>query len=72
MSDLAQGDQAFISGYEKEDPILDRLQYMGLRKGTVFRLIKFAPLGDPIEIKVRGFYLSIRKSAADHIRIVKK
>ena len=42
---------------------------MGLTKGTQDKLIKVAPLGDPIEISVRGFELTLRKSEAQLISV---
>jgi ferrous iron transport protein A len=44
-----------------------RLMEMGLLVGTRVELIRFAPLGDPIEIKVRGYNLTLRKHEADQI-----
>lgn len=44
-----------------------RLLEMGLLVGTPVELIRFAPLGDPVEIKVRGYHLSLRKVEADQI-----
>jgi ferrous iron transport protein A len=44
---------------------------MGLVKGTRFKLIRKAPLGDPIEIMLRGFFLSLRLSEAENILVVK-
>ncbi len=41
-----------------------RLMSLGLTPGTEFRLLKVAPLGDPIEIEVRGFRLSLRRNEA--------
>ena len=45
---------------------------MGLIHGTEVRLVKFAPLGDPLEIQVRGYHLSIRRSEAKSIVVEKK
>jgi len=42
---------------------------MGLLAGTTLTLVRTAPLGDPIEIKVRGYQLTLRKSEADHILV---
>jgi ferrous iron transport protein A len=42
-------------------PDLKRLQEMGLVEGTEFRVVKVAPLGDPIEIEIRGYRLCLRK-----------
>ena len=44
-----------------------RLMEMGLLVGTSVELVRFAPLGDPVEIKVRGYNLTLRKSEADQI-----
>ena len=72
LSDLRQGDEAVITKFEENGFSLVRLRDMGLHNGTVVRIIRFAPLGDPIEIKARGYYLSIRRSAAEHIWVNKK
>ncbi len=47
-----------------------RIQEMGLLPGTKVELIRFAPLGDPVEIKVRGYHLSLRKHEAEQIIVV--
>jgi ferrous iron transport protein A len=44
-----------------------RLQEMGLLIGTRLQLIRFAPLGDPVEIKVRGYHLTLRRHDAEQI-----
>ena len=44
-----------------------RLMEMGLLVGTRVELVRFAPLGDPVEIKVRGYNLTLRKSEAEQI-----
>jgi ferrous iron transport protein A len=44
-----------------------RLLEMGLLVGTPVELVRFAPLGDPVEIKVRGYHLMLRKHEADLI-----
>jgi ferrous iron transport protein A len=72
LSDLRKGDEGIIDGIENYKENLVRLGDMGLHKGIAFRVINFAPLGDPIEIKIRGFYLSVRKAQANCIRVKKK
>ena len=47
-----------------------RIMDMGLTKGTRLRVRKVAPLGDPVELSVRGYELSIRKYEADSIEVV--
>ena len=46
-----------------------RIMDMGITKGTAITVRKFAPLGDPIEITVRGYTLSLRKEDADMIEV---
>lgn len=49
--------------------VLRRMLDMGCVKGTVIEVIKVAPLGDPIEIKVKGYNLSLRKNEAKNIEV---
>jgi ferrous iron transport protein A len=46
-----------------------RLMEMGLLVGTKVELVRFAPLGDPVEIKVRGYNLTLRKNEAEQILV---
>ena len=46
-----------------------RLMEMGLLIGTPVELVRFAPLGDPVEIKIRGYNLTLRKSEAEQILV---
>jgi ferrous iron transport protein A len=46
-----------------------RLMEMGLLKGSTVELIRFAPLGDPVEIKVRGYNLTLHKHEAEKILV---
>jgi ferrous iron transport protein A len=72
LADLEPGEEATICGFIDHANGNDRLRELGLVDGTPLRVIKYAPLGDPIEIKVRGFYLSLRKSMARQIRVRKR
>jgi len=47
-----------------------RILEMGLLVGTKVRLVRFAPLGDPVEIKLRGYHLTLRRHEADQIQVV--
>ena len=49
-----------------------RLLEMGLLVGTPVELVRFAPLGDPVEIKVRGYHLTLRKHEAEQIWVKRK
>ena len=46
-----------------------RLLEMGLVAGTALQLVRFAPLGDPVEIKLRGYYLTLRRQDAEQILV---
>ena len=50
-----------------EGPVKRRIMDMGLTKGTLVHVQKSAPLGDPIELTVRGYELSIRKAEAENV-----
>lgn len=66
LRDLQVGERVVITGFEKTDAAYrGRLLAMGLTKGTVLRLVKVAPLGDPVTVEVRGYDLSLRKAEAD-------
>jgi ferrous iron transport protein A len=67
LSELAVGASARVCGYPKAGGAFLRLREMGVLPGTTVTLIRTAPLGDPIEIRVRGYHLSLRKSEADHV-----
>ncbi|HHJ53088.1 MAG TPA: ferrous iron transport protein A [Caldithrix abyssi] len=69
LADLKPGEEATISGMSDESAGGERLRELGLSDGTPIRVIKYAPLGDPMEIKVRGYYLSLRKNLARRIRV---
>lgn len=60
---LKPGQRGTVTGYATEAPP-DRLLEMGLLPGTLVAVVRRAPLGDPIDLKVRGYHLSIRRSEA--------
>ncbi len=72
IADLVPNDTAVISGFAAAGSHLRRFREMGLMSGTEFRVIRYAPLGDPIEITVRGSLLSIRGEEAKLINVVKQ
>ena len=65
LTSLALGATATVA--EIKVPEKARLLEMGLLVGTPIELIRFAPLGDPVEIKVRGYHLTLRKHEAEQI-----
>ena len=69
LSDLAVGASAIVRTFPPQDPAFIRLREMGLLPGTRITLVRTAPLGDPLEIKMRGYHLSLRKSEAEQILV---
>ncbi len=71
LRDLKPGDNAKIVKINGEGAIKRRIMDMGLVKGTSLVVRKVAPLGDPVEITVRGYELSIRKFDAEMVEVEK-
>lgn len=65
--DMEVGDFAVVKNVAGEGQLRKRMLDLGLTKGCRLQLIRKAPLGDPIEIELRGFRLTIRRSEADII-----
>jgi len=69
LTELSLGNKATVAEIRVPTESQARLMEMGLLVGTSIELIRFAPLGDPVEIKVRGYNLSLRRHEADHILV---
>lgn len=69
LAELAVGAAARVAQIAGLDEISIRLMEMGLVPGTELRVLGVAPLGDPIEIEVRGYRLSVRKSEAARVQL---
>jgi ferrous iron transport protein A len=69
LSELAVGASAVIREFPRTGPAFVRLREMGLLAGTSVTLVRTAPMGDPIEIKIRGYHLTLRKSEAEHVLV---
>lgn len=67
LTSLQVGSSAVVTEIKIPSADRARLLEMGLLVGTPVQLIRFAPMGDPIEIKVRGYNLTIRKHEAEQI-----
>jgi ferrous iron transport protein A len=67
LSSLAIGTAATVAEIKVRPEKRARLMEMGLLVGTPVQLVRFAPLGDPVEIKVRGYHLTLRKEEAEQI-----
>ena len=64
LGDVKVGESSTIVKLHGEGALRRHLMDLGLIKGTSFKVVKVAPLGDPVEINVRGYELSIRKEEA--------
>lgn len=69
LTQLAIGASATVRELPKTGTAFVRLREMGLLVGTRIALIRTAPLGDPLEIKVRGYNLTLRKTEAEHVLV---
>jgi ferrous iron transport protein A len=69
LSELAVGASATVREFPKAGAASLRLREMGVLAGTAITLVRTAPLGDPLEIKVRGYHLTLRKSEAEHVLV---
>lgn len=69
LKDVKIGETVTVSKLNGAGPLKRRIMDMGITKGTTIYIRKVAPLGDPIEITVRGYELSIRKADAENIII---
>ncbi len=69
LRDVPIGQSATITKLRGEGALKRRIMDMGLTKGTEVFVRKVAPLGDPIELTVRGYELSVRKADAELIEV---
>ena len=63
------GETVTVQKLQGEGPVKRRIMDMGITKGTSIFVRKVAPLGDPVEVTVRGYELSLRKADADMIQV---
>jgi ferrous iron transport protein A len=72
LGQLSVGEKAIIAGFvEGQKEYRSKLLAMGLTKGIELELTRVAPLGDPLEISIRGFSLSLRKEEASVVLVEK-
>ncbi len=69
LSSVAVSTTATVTEIKLPPESRSRLMEMGLLVGTKVELVRFAPMGDPVEIKVRGYNLTLRKHEADQILV---
>jgi Fe2+ transport system protein FeoA len=66
---LKPGERAVVVRIDIPPDQRGRLMEMGLLPGTPLELVRFAPLGDPVEIKLRNYHLSLRRLEAEKIQV---
>ncbi len=70
LSDASSGDRCMVLDIAKEPPEMrSRLFALGIIPGSALEILRFAPMGDPMQVKVGGSFVSIRKSEADIITV---
>ncbi|PWV63194.1 FeoA family protein [Plasticicumulans acidivorans] len=70
LKDLSIGDRGRVTGFDKgATPYRKKLLSMGLTPGVEFELTRYAPMGDPVEIRVRGFALTLRQEEAQGLQV---
>ena len=69
LKDMKPGETAAVARLLDEGPVKRRIMDMGITRGTEIFVRKVAPLGDPMELSVRGYELSIRKADAEMIEM---
>lgn len=70
LKEVKCGETVSVERLMGDGALKRRIMDMGITKGTEIFVRKVAPLGDPLEIRVRGYELSIRKSEAEKIAVV--
>lgn len=69
LDEINIGDECTVTKFNGSGEIRRRIMDMGITKGAQVSVRKVAPLGDPIELTVRGYRLSLRKSDAANIEV---
>ena len=69
LKDVKVGENAVVVRLQGEGAVKRRIMDMGLTRGTEVHVRKVAPLGDPMELTVRGYELSVRKADAEMIEV---
>ncbi|MCI9018796.1 MAG: ferrous iron transport protein A [Lachnospiraceae bacterium] len=69
LKEMKPGQSGQVLSIGESGPLKRRIMDMGITPGVALKVIKTAPLGDPIEINVRGYELSLRKEEAARIEV---
>ena len=69
LADLVLGQKAEVIHFTDHSVVTQRMEEMGITPGEEVELVRLAPFGDPMEIRVRGYLLSLRKEEAKLIKV---
>lgn len=71
LSDMKVGETAEVKALKADQAVRRRIMDMGLTRGTSFKVLRVAPLGDPVEISFKGMFLALRRNEAYGIMVHK-
>jgi ferrous iron transport protein A len=69
LAELRPGERGRITAVEGDAEAVRRLMDLGVIRGTTLEVVRTAPLGDPMEVRLRGYMLTLRRSEAEHITV---
>jgi len=72
LSDLRPGERACVTGVAGSGPLRGRLLEMGFVAGTELRVVRLAPLADPMEVELHGYHLSLRRADARTVLVERR
>ncbi|GMV99782.1 MAG: hypothetical protein AMXMBFR84_09210 [Candidatus Hydrogenedentota bacterium] len=69
LEQLKPGDHGVVAGLLGDSAVHQRIQEMGVIEGAEVEVVRMAPLGDPMEIRVQGYHLSLRRKEAAMVQL---
>ncbi|HMM75262.1 MAG TPA: FeoA family protein [Gammaproteobacteria bacterium] len=69
LAELAPGQRGTVAGYAQHDAFTQRLMELGIIDGADIEVLRWAPTGDPIEVRVMGYALSLRRAEAALVHV---
>ena len=69
LSHLVPGERAHVLSCDGHGATFQRLCEMGFVEGAPLRVVRFAPLGDPMEVEIQSYHLSLRRAEAQMVRV---
>lgn len=69
LAELQPGERGTVVGVRGDADAARRMMDMGVIRGTTVEVVRRAPLGDPMEVRLRGFMLTLRRAEAEHITV---